>query len=307
MAESMKSADERERTEDTKTTNARITDTRIRSGKITEEAIKDFKKYLQKDEKATATIQKYIREVEYLAEFLQGEELRKEKMIEYRNVLQQQHKACTVNVKISALNAYLAFSGNEECKVRYLRVQHNAFIDEDRELEEMEYKRLLLTAKKKKSGRMYYILLTLSGTGIRISELKYITAEAVTAGRSEINLKGKNRKIFLSRELRKKLKEYMERQNIQSGPIFTTRTGKPLDRSNICHEMKKLCAAANVDESKVFPHNFRHLFARKYFEIDNNLPHLADILGHSSIETTRIYVAASTKEYQRVLEKMSFI
>lgn len=275
--------------------------------KVTKKTIADFLKHLQDAERSAATVQKYMREVKCLAEFLQGEDIQKEKMIEYRKILQEKYQARTVNVKISALNVYLEFSGNEESRLRYLKVQHNAFIDESRELEEMEYKRLLHTAKKTKSGRMYYVLLTLSGTGIRVSELEYITAEAVRAGQSEISLKGKNRKILLSRELRRKLKEYMKKQNIRTGPIFTTRNGKPLDRSNICHEMKKLCEAADVDESKVFPHNLRHLFARKYYEIDNNLPHLADILGHSSIETTRIYVAASAREYEKVIEKMQFM
>lgn len=280
---------------------------RIVEKKVTKKTIADFLKHLQDEERSAATVQKYMREVKCLAEFLHGEDIQKEKMIEYRKILQEKYQARTVNVKISALNVYLEFSGNEESRLRYLKVQHNAFIDESRELEEMEYKRLLHTAKETKSGRMYYVLLTLSGTGIRVSELEYITAEAVRTGQSEITLKGKNRKILLSRELRRKLKEYMKKQNIRTGPIFTTRNGKPLDRSNICHEMKKLCETADVDESKVFPHNLRHLFARKYYEIDNNLPHLADILGHSSIETTRIYVAASAREYEKVIEKMQFM
>lgn len=280
---------------------------RIVERKVTKKTIADFLKHLQDEERSAATVQKYMREVKCLAEFLHGEDIQKEKMIEYRKILQEKYQARTVNVKISAINVYLEFSGNEESRLRYLKVQHNAFIDESRELEEMEYKRLLHTAKETKSGRMYYVLLTLSGTGIRVSELEYITAEAVRTGQSEITLKGKNRKILLSRELRRKLKEYMKKQNIRTGPIFTTRNGKPLDRSNICHEMKKLCETADVDESKVFPHNLRHLFARKYYEIDNNLPHLADILGHSSIETTRIYVAASAREYEKVIEKMQFM
>ncbi len=278
-----------------------------RRKKVTDKMIADFRKHLQDEERAAATIQKYMREVTCLADFLQGGDIQKEKIIEYRKILQEEYKARTVNVKLAALNAYLQFSGNDESRVRYLKVQHSAFSDEARELEEKEYKRLIYTAKKTKNGRMYYVLLTLSGTGIRVSELEYITAEAVGSGRSEIRLKGKNRKILLSRELRGKLKEYMKKQNIRTGPIFTTRNGKPLDRSNICHEMKKLCETANVDESKVFPHNFRHLFARKYFEIDHNLPHLADILGHSSIETTRIYVAASAREYEKIIEKMEFM
>lgn len=275
--------------------------------KISEEMLRRFERYLNEEEKSVPTIQKYIREVRAFAEFIKEEDIHKEKVIAYRMLLQQKYQARTVNGKLSAINAYLSFSGNEDCKVRFLKIQHNAFIDADRELEEQEYKRLLSTAKNQKDERLYYILLTLSGTGIRVGELKYITAEAVCAGGSEISLKGKNRKILLSGELKEKLIEYMECRNIQTGPIFRTRNGKPVDRSNICHEMKKLCLEADVSESKVFPHNLRHLFARKYFEIDKNLPHLADILGHSSIETTRIYVAASTREHEKVLEQMRFI
>lgn len=288
------------------TRNAVKTD-HTENAKITEEMLSRFQRYLKEEEKSAATIQKYMRETRNFARFLNGGDIQKEKVIAYRVLLQKRYQARTVNGKLSAINAYLSFSGNEDCKVRFLKVQHNAFIDADRELEEQEYKRLLFTAKNQKDERLYYILLTLSGTGIRVGELKYITAEAVYAGGSEITLKGKNRKILLSGELKDKLVEYMECQNIRTGPLFRTRNGNPMDRSNICHEMKKLCLEADVSESKVFPHNLRHLFARKYFEIDKNLPHLADILGHSSIETTRIYVAASTREHEKVLEQMRFM
>ena len=288
------------------TRNAAKTD-HTENAKITEEMLSKFQRYLKEEEKSAATIQKYMRETRNFARFLNGGDIQKEKVIAYRVLLQKRYQARTVNGKLSAINAYLSFSGNEDCKVRFLKVQHNAFIDADRELEEQEYKRLLFTAKNQKDERLYYILLTLSGTGIRVGELKYITAEAVYAGGSEITLKGKNRKILLSGELKDKLAEYMECQNIRTGPLFRTRNGNPVDRSNICHEMKKLCIEADVSESKVFPHNLRHLFARKYFEIDKNLPHLADILGHSSIETTRIYVAASTREHEKVLEQMRFM
>lgn len=173
--------------------------------------IAKFLRYLQKEEKSAATIEKYVREVKNLAYFLQGDDIRKEKMIEYRERLQQEYQARTVNGKLSAINSYLEFSGNEKSRVHYLKVQHNAFIDEARELEEKEYKRLLLTAKRKKNGRMYYVLLALSATGIRVSELKYITAEAVNLGQSEISLKGKNRTILLSKEPEKKVKRIYEK------------------------------------------------------------------------------------------------
>lgn len=275
--------------------------------RISSESIQEFEKYLQMEEKSAPTIKKYVKETEYLAEFLNGTEIQKEKIIAYRNFLQKKLRACTVNGKLSAINAYLMFSGNDDCRVRFLKVQHDAFINENRELEEMEYRRLLLAAKNQDNERLYHILLTISGTGIRISELKYITVEAVCSGRTEINLKGKSRTILLPKELREHLGSYIRMQKIVSGPIFITRNGNPVDRSNICHEMKKLCLTAKVRESKVFPHNLRHLFARKYFEIDKNLPHLADILGHSSIETTRIYVATSAREHEKVLEKMKLI
>ncbi|MCI9442437.1 MAG: tyrosine-type recombinase/integrase [Ruminococcus sp.] len=280
---------------------------RTENTKITEEMLGRFQRYLKEEEKSVPTIQKYMREARNFARFLKGGDIEKEKVIAYRILLQKKYQARTVNGKLSAVNAYLSFSGNGRCKVRFLKIQHNAFIDAERELEEQEYKRLLSTAKKQKDERLYYILLTLSGTGIRVGELKYITAEAVCAGGSEITLKGKNRKILLSGELKDKLAEYMKCRDIRTGPLFRTRNGNPMDRSNICHEMKKLCSEAGVSEGKVFPHNLRHLFARKYFEIDKNLPHLADILGHSSIETTRIYVAASAREYEKVLEQMRFI
>lgn len=275
--------------------------------RISSKSMEEFQKHLKMEEKAPSTIQKYVKEIELFSAFLDNEEIQKEKLIAYRNYLQKKYQARTVNGKLSAINAYLLFSDNNDCRVRFLKVQHHAFIDENRELEEKEYKRILSAAKQQGNERLYYILLTISGTGIRVSELKYITVEAVCSGRSEINLKGKNRTILLSKELRMRLTEYIDEQKIKSGPVFITRNGKPLDRSNICHEMKKLCIAAEVKESKVFPHNLRHLFARKYFEIDKNLPHLADILGHSSIETTRIYVAVSAKEHEKILEKMKLI
>ena len=150
-------------------------------------------------------------------------------------------------------------------------------------------------------------MLTLCSTGIRIGELSFITVEAVRAGRAEINLKGKNRTIILQKKLRNKLQQYIKKQNLERGYVFRTKNGRPLDRSNICHDMKKLCAEAQVDRRKVFPHNLRHLFARTYYTIEKNLAHLADILGHSRIETTRIYVAVSAREHERTLQKMKLI
>ena len=179
--------------------------------------------------------------------------------------------------------------------------------DDDRNLSEAEYKRLLKAAREKNNNRLYYVMLTLCATGIRVSELKFITLEAVKNGKAEINLKGKIRTIVLHKELIRKLKKYADEQGINSGYLFRTSSGKSLDRSNICHDMKKLCKTAKVNPKKVFPHNLRHLFAKSYYAIEKNLARLADILGHSSVETTRIYVATGKREHERILQQMKLI
>ena len=186
-------------------------------------------------------------------------------------------------------------------------MQRRAFIDEKRELTEAEYRRLLSAAKAQGNNRMYCLLMTIAGTGIRISELRFITVKAVKKGRAEIRLKGKTRTILLTKELRSRLLKYISQCGISNGCVFRTRSGRPLDRSNVCHDMKKLCRDASVDPNKVFPHNLRHLFARVFYAVEKNLAHLADVLGHSSIETTRIYVAASAREYEKTLCRMRLI
>ncbi len=274
---------------------------------ITQKNNSDFKQFLIETEKSKATIEKYVREVQQLFIFLCGREITKQRILEYRELLQQRHKARTVNGKLSAINAYLDFAGLACNKVRLLKVQRMAFIDENRELTESEYKRLLRAAKNKDNERLYFVMLTICNTGIRVSELKYITVEAVKNHRAEISLKGKNRIVILHGNLRNQLLQYAKKYGITSGCIFRTRSGKSLDRSNICHDMKKLCAIARVDQNKVFPHNLRHLFARSFYAIEKNLSHLADILGHSSVETTRIYVATSIKEHERIIQKMKLL
>ena len=266
-----------------------------------------FETYLYHHEKAVTTIKKYICVVEQLLVFLAGREIVKSLILEYRDQLLEKRKAQTVNGSISAINAFLDFDGLPECKVKLLKVQRQAFIEENRELSQIEYKRLLRSAQSKGNQRLYHLMLTLCSTGIRIGELSFITVEAVRAGRAEINLKGKNRTIILQKKLRNKLQQYIKKQNLERGYVFRTKNGRPLDRSNICHDMKKLCAEAQVDRRKVFPHNLRHLFARTYYTIEKNLAHLADILGHSRIETTRIYVAVRAREHERTLQKMKLI
>ena len=274
---------------------------------IRENDIQAFETYLYLNEKSRATTVKYIRAVRRLTEFLQDEELTKRRLLEYRELLMGQMKAQTVNGVLSALHAFLDFLGLQECKVKLLKVQRQAFVDESRELSEAEYKRLLLAARAKGNERLYLLMMTICGTGIRVGELPYITVEAIRAGRAEIRMKGKNRTIILQKELCRMLLKYAKEQNIEKGHIFRTRSGKPIDRSNICHDMKKLCAKAKVDSSKVFPHNLRHLFARTFYAIEKNLAHLADVLGHSRVETTRIYVAVSVTTHQRILNRMRLI
>ena len=263
---------------------------------------------LTKKERASATIEKYVREIERLQLFLAGREPEKELLLEYRQRLcGENQRPQTVNGKISAINGYLKSIGHAECCLQLLRVQRSAFVDEDRELSQAEYERLLAAAQDRKRLRLRLVIETICATGIRVSELRCITAEAVRAGRAQIRLKGKIRVILLPKQLRKKLDRYIREKGIREGAVFCTRSGRPLDRSNIWRDMKRLAKQARVSESKVFPHNLRHLFARIYFALEKNLAHLADILGHSSIETTRIYVSVSEREHQKTLAKMKLV
>lgn len=271
------------------------------------ERLEAFCLHLAENERAPATIEKYRKETLEFLHFLKGRTPAKSLVLEYRAHLQGQNRPQTVNAKLSAIHAYLCFCGLGDCRVRLMKVQRRAFLEERRELSELEYKRLLQAAQARDQERLYLVMLTLCATGIRVSELQYITREAARRGRAEITLKGKSRTALLPRDLKNRLLNYAAKHGIQSGPIFRTRSGRPLDRSNICHDMKRLCSAARVDPAKVFPHNLRHLFARRFYAVEKNLAHLADILGHSSLETTRIYVAASVRAHERTFEKMRLL
>lgn len=274
---------------------------------ITRKSINAYKQYLLMAEKAHATITKYINEVERLSEYLEHNALNKCALLEYRETLAENFSSRTVNTKLAAINGYLAFIGADEYKVHLLKVQRKAFIAENRELSAAEYKRLVNAADASGNDRLSLVMQTICATGIRISELRYITTDAIEKHHTEIRLKGKSRTVLIPNKLCKKLAEYAARQRIDTGAVFRTKGGKPLDRANVCHDMKRLCDAAHVERSKVFPHNLRHLFARAFYSIEKNLSHLADVLGHSSIETTRIYVAASSRQYERMLDKMKLI
>ena len=263
-----------------------------------------FENYLRYEEKADATINKYLHDVGEMVAYIGNSELNKDMLIQYRQDISRKCKAQTVNGKLSAINAFLKFMNLEEYRIKFLKVQKRSYLDEKRELNESDYKRLLETAERQGKTQLYYLMLVLYGTGIRISELSYVTVEAINNGNAEICMKGKYRVIIFPKKLVKKLKEYIKASNIKSGYVFRTRTGNKLDRSNVCHSLKRLCKDARVEESKVFPHNFRHLFAKSFYSIEKNLAHLADVLGHSSIETTRIYVAGSIKQYEKIMDRV---
>lgn len=226
---------------------------------ITRKSINAYKQYLLMAEKAHATITKYINEVERLSEYLEHNALNKRALLEYRETLAENFSSRTVNTKLAAINGYLAFIGVDEYKVHLLKVQRKAFIAENRELSAAEYKRLVNAADASGNDRLSLVMQTICATGIRISELSYITVDAVKERRMEIRLKGKSRTVIIPSKLCKKLVEYARRQRIDTGAVFRTKGGKPLDRANVCHDMKRLCDAAHVERSKVFPHNLRHL------------------------------------------------
>ena len=275
---------------------------------LTSEAIQSFKKYLREEEKSKNTIEKYLRDVRAFAEYLSGAEITKETVIAYKNkLLSENYAVRSVNSMLIAVNRFLRFCGLESCCVRLLKIQRQMYCAEERELTKSEYIRLCMTAAQNRNKRLNLILQTICGTGIRVSELQYITVDAVKCGKAVISLKGKTRTVFLVRELQKKLLRYAAEQGIQSGCIFITKTGRPISRTNIWREMKTLCTEANVNPKKVFPHNLRHLFARIFYGLEKDIAKLADILGHSSIDTTRLYIISTGAEHRRKLEHMRLI
>ena len=275
---------------------------------LTEKLISEFSRYLKSEEKSQNTLEKYLRDANAFAGFLNGSQVTKEKVIEYKNkLLSENYAVRSVNSVLASLNSLFSFLGWQDCKVKSIKLQRQIYCSEEKELSREEYARLCRAAEKKKNERLNLIIQTICGTGIRVSELKYITVEAVKCGEAVVSLKGKTRSVFIVKELRKKLLRYTAEQNIQSGSVFVTRTGKPISRTNIWREMKSLCNDAGVDPKKVFPHNLRHLFARAFYGIEKDIAKLADILGHSSIETTRIYIISTGAEHRRRMENMRLI
>ena len=274
---------------------------------ITDDLIEKFKDFLINEEKASATLEKYMRDIKAFYRWVSGSELDKRKVLDYKEYLIGKFAPASVNSVLSSLNSFFEFNNWHEMKVKMLKIQKQIFAQKDKELSKSEYERLLDAALKKSNEKLYLLMQTICSSGIRVSELQYITVEAVKLRKATINCKGKMRIVILPKELCRMLTEYAKTQNITSGAVFITKTGKPLDRSTIWKMMKALCESAKVSKEKVFPHNLRHLFARTFYTLQKDIVRLADILGHSSVNTTRIYTMETGEIHRRQVQKLGLL
>lgn len=277
--------------------------------KLREEDLRAYWEHLRESERASATIQKYERAIRNFFAWVSanGAGVAKETVIRYKEYLLERRAASGVNGELAALNGFFAYMQWHECRVRPVRVQCRSYCDPEKELSREEYFRLVNAAKMRKNERLALLMQTICSTGIRVSEVIHLTVEALCKGQMEVHNKGKSRMVFLPGALCARLRRYCEKRGIRRGSVFVTRTGRPLNRSNIWAMMKALCGAARVDERKVFPHNLRHLFARCFYQAQKDIEHLATILGHSSINTTRIYTRTSGAEHRRQLEQLHLL
>ena len=275
---------------------------------ITARQLRAFQQHLEREERSAATVEKYLREARRFSAWLDGGAVSKASAARWKeHLLQAGYCPGTINGKLTALDRLLAFLGWEDCRVKHLKLQRRLFRDTERELTREEYGRLLSAAERCGRARLTLLMEAICATGIRVSEVKYLTVEAARAGRAEIALKGKIRTILIPGKLCRKLLQYAREQNIASGEIFLTRGGNSLSRKQIWADMKDLCRQAGVAPSKVFPHNLRHLFARIFYRVCRDVAKLADVLGHSSIETTRVYLISTGVEHARLLERLRLI
>ena len=274
----------------------------------TETQLEKFKQFLIDEERAAATIEKYRRDVQAFFTWLpEKTEVSKEMVLEYKRKLAAQYKSTSANSMLVALNRFFGFCGRRDLQVRLLKVQRVSFRERSREMSVEEYKRLVRAAREKKDERLSLLIQTLCSTGIRVSEHRCITVEALRSGSICIDGKGKERAVFLPKKLQKQLKHYCKERKITTGPVFITKSGKPLNRCNIWAEMKALCKNAGIEPQKVFPHNLSHLFALTYYRLEKDIVRLADILGHANIETTRIYTSTTEEECLRSLSRMKLL
>ncbi|MBU5627029.1 site-specific integrase [Oscillibacter sp. MSJ-2] len=276
---------------------------------ITTGILQDFAAHLAREERAPATMEKYLRDARQFGTWLDGAAVTKESVIAWREHLLTEHllSPSTVNASLSALNGLFRFLGWEDCRARFLKIQRRMFRDSARELTRPDYDKLTATARGMGRERLALTMETICATGVRVSEVRFITVEAAKQGRSEITMKGKIRVILIPAKLCRKLLKYAKKQKIVSGEIFLTGNGRGVTRRQIWSEMKRLCVYAGVEPSKVFPHNLRHLFAVAYYRAYKDIAKLADMLGHSSIETTRIYLLSSGAEHQRQLDRLGLV
>ena len=275
--------------------------------RLTRAQLERFRRRLIEDEKSCATIQKYIRDLEAFFAFAGEEAVTKDTAMRYKQYLSGRYKPSSVNSMLAAVNRFFREMGWHGCVVKALKVQRQAFRSRERELTKEEYFRLLQAAKRKNNTRLYLLMQAICATGIRVSELPFITVQSAKTGRAAVSLKGKTRTVLIPSALCRELKRYAGARGIESGSVFISKNGRPLDRSNILHEMKALCEAAGVERGKVFPHNLRHLFACLFYQAEKDLSRLADLLGHSNVNTTRIYTSVSGEEQARQIERLGLV
>ena len=275
---------------------------------LTPELLDAYEKKLQLEEKSRFTVDKYIRDCKIFLNFTAGMPVTREMVVEYKNnLLRKKYKRGSINSYILSLNCFFSWLGWKDLRLKTLRIQRPVYCSSDRELTVAEYKLLCKTAQKRNNIRLSLIMQTLASTGIRVSELQFITVEAVQAGEALVLAKGKVRNVFLLDDLRQKLADFAKENNIISGALFVNSVGEPLDRSIIWALMKSVSKACGVSPKKVYPHNLRHLFARQFYSIDKDICKLADVLGHSDVNTTRLYIISSGAEHRELLEKMNLV
>lgn len=275
---------------------------------ITEEKVAQFAQMLLKEERSPGTIENYLRHIRAFAQWLNGQEVTLEAVTAWKgNLLDKEYSPGSINAMLLALNRFFKFMGWNDCKVKSLRIQRQMFRETTKELTRKEYVQLLSAAQAQGKNRLVLLMEAICCTGIRVSEVQYLTVESVREGKAVISLKGKIRTILIPSKLRKKLLQFAQKQKTISGAIFRTRNGTPISRKQIWAEMKALCKKAGVAASRVFPHNLRHLFARTFYSSCKNVVMLADVLGHSSVETTRIYLISTGIEHEQQLEHLGLI
>ena len=275
---------------------------------ISSNQLSAFAAYLRAEERSPGTMEKYLRDVQAFVRWLDGRPVTREQAAGWKEHLRAQGYApVTINAMLAALNSLLRFLGLEDCRVKFLKIQRRLFREAGRELTRPEYERLLMAARERGQDRLALLMETICATGIRVSEVRYLTVEAARRGRAEIALKGKIRTILIPNRLCRKLLKYAGKNKTVSGEIFLTRNGTSMSRRQIWAELKQLCQYAGVESTKVFPHNLRHLFATTFYKVCKDIARLADVLGHSSIETTRIYLLTSGREHARQLDRLGLV